>query len=385
MNVPAQLWATRSLKEHDHGLTTMYTYDVVLRIHFVSKKPHPFDLIHAREYSEANCFFCGGILRARTREHVFPKWLQERFRLRHKTLTLLNGTDIQYSKLTVPCCKRCNTVHLSRLENKVKRLLFGKPISEPRLHSDLMLTWASKILLGIVYAERLLPLDRRDPQRGVIWPVEFKHSFQMTHFLVQSLHMPITFEAEGSARIPGSVFVFDLQAPPDVDHQFDFRDDINTLSIFMRLGTRGIIAVTDGGAVDIEIGGRIRRDARRKLHPIQFEELGSKAFYKASLLNRTPKYIMTYNRRKYHIMQMPLAGLSAKPVFDEWHQAKYAEFLASFTGSPVDSIALGDRSRVTTWLRDLEGNPIYLRLKPNGETVRRKPRLRRTRVISAHA
>jgi hypothetical protein len=229
-----------------------------------------------------------------------------------------------------------------------------------RRHSADIFTWACKILLGIIYAERLLPLDRRHPAGQPILPRQLWHSFQMTHFFIQRLRIAIDFLFEGKPRIPGSVFIFNLQSPKEPEVQFDFRDGLLTLSIFMRLGTRGLLVVADGGALDVEIGHLLRREGRHKLHPLQFEELGAICFYKASLLNRTPKFIMFEQRGRYQVMQMPLAGVSAKPVFDVWQHPQYAEYLAAFTGYPIEVLAPGDRTKVMQWRQDANGARLKL-------------------------
>ena len=56
------------------------------------------------------CFLCGEILTDEnsTEEHIYPKWLQNKFDLWDKQLILLNGTGINYRNLKIPCCKRCN-------------------------------------------------------------------------------------------------------------------------------------------------------------------------------------------------------------------------------------------------------------------------------------
>ena len=42
----------------------------------------PFDIIHRRVYTNNRCFYCGKRLRSdRSREHVFPEWLQNKFAL----------------------------------------------------------------------------------------------------------------------------------------------------------------------------------------------------------------------------------------------------------------------------------------------------------------
>jgi hypothetical protein len=257
----------------------------------------------------------------------------------------------------------CNNVHLSQLENQMKALLFARPIEELRQHVDHVFIWVTKILLAIIYAERLLPLRRRYPQGKRILPRELWDSFQMTHFFIQSLIVPMRFTYDGEQRIPGSVFVFDLNTADNLEQQlYDFRDDVRTLSIFVRLGNRGIIAVADGGAIDMEIGDVVRRDANRKLHPIQFYEIGARIFYKATLFNRTPKYIIMKHDESedINVMQMPLAGLSALPVFNQWQHPAYAEVLSAFTGYPIEIIAPGDRTKVMQWLADENGKPLDL-------------------------
>ena len=323
----------------------------------MKKAPRAFKPIDKRIYSRNRCFYCSNLVRnKKSKEHVFPKWLQEKFNLWDQTIHLLNGTTIQYSKLTVPCCHGCNTNHLSKLENRIKHYLFNEPISVARKHSGDVLIWVMKILLGIIYAERLLPLQRSKPRGRRIIPSDLKDFLTMTHFFVQSLDLKIEFEAEGKSRIPGSVFIFNLKQYSDPPARFHFRDDINTLTVFMRLGNRGIIAVADGGAIDIQIGDAIRRDGSIKLHPMQFDEIGAKIFYKAALLNRTPKYITMHIDDTYRVMQMPLAGLSDKPVFDPWNHTIYARYLASFFNTHVERISSPDGSLVSTWLYDKDNN-----------------------------
>jgi hypothetical protein len=85
-------------------------------------RQHSLYVLSERIYSGKRCFYCGKLLRgSRTREHVFPLWLQKRFALADQHLTLLNGTQIPYRHLTVPCCPTCNNVHLSKLEKRSRR------------------------------------------------------------------------------------------------------------------------------------------------------------------------------------------------------------------------------------------------------------------------
>jgi hypothetical protein len=334
-------------------------------------RQHSLYVLSERIYSGKRCFYCGKLLRgSRTREHVFPLWLQKRFNLSDQHLTLLNGTLIPYRQLTVPCCPTCNNVHLSKLETRVQRLLFESPIAVARRDLKDIYIWANKILLGIVYAERLLPLNRRNPKGRTILPRKMRDMFNMTHFLIQSLRFPIRFTAEGEERIPGSAFLFDLKSPRDTKLQFDFKDNLFTLGVSLRIGNRGIVTLSDGGAIDLSIGDLLRRDGKRKLHPIQFNELTANAFYKATLLNRTPKYIMFESNNAVEVMQMPLMGLSSKSVFDDWDQKAYAHMLSFLTGHPVGRLKPDDTNRVMTFISDAEGNPVNI---PLGRSAKQSP------------
>jgi hypothetical protein len=64
-----------------------------------------------------SCLFCGLALTeaTRTREHVFPRWIQERYSLATLDLELANGTYARYSDLVVPACSDCNGIHASQL------------------------------------------------------------------------------------------------------------------------------------------------------------------------------------------------------------------------------------------------------------------------------
>ena len=334
-------------------------------------RQHSLYALSERIYSGKRCFYCGQLLRgSRTREHVFP---QKRFGLADQYLTLLNGTQIPYRQFTVPCCPTCNNVHLSKLEKRVQSLLFESPIAVARRDLKDIYIWANKILLGIVYAERLLPLSRRYPKGRAILPREMHDMFNMTHFLIQGLRFPIRFTAEGEERIPGSAFLFDLKSPKNPELRFDFKDNLFTLCVSLRLGNRGIVTLSDGGAIDLSVGDLLRRDGKRKLHPIQFYELVAMAFYKATLLNRTPKYIMTEFNNAVEVMQMPLMGLSSKPVFDDWNQTAYAHMLSALTGYPVERLKPDDTDRVMTFISDAEGNPVNI---PLGRSANRSPAMK---------
>jgi hypothetical protein len=106
-----------------------------------------------------NCLFCGLELTEanRTREDVFPRWLQREYGIAEMALTLLNGAEIRYRQLVVPACQVCNNVHASQLEQRVK---------EDRATDQDMWIWMLKLQLGTLAFETQVPWikDRRDPR-----------------------------------------------------------------------------------------------------------------------------------------------------------------------------------------------------------------------------
>jgi hypothetical protein len=319
-----------------------------------------FDAIDNHALNEDTCFLCGAALTSaiRSDEHVFPMWLQHRFDLWDNRLHLLNGTAIPYRRLTVPCCTECNNEHLSALENRIRSSVFepNDSGSTPNTH-DLYL-WVAKILFGIMYRELLLPLDRSSPEGPKILDPEAMQHFRMLHFFLQSVRVPMRFHCQ-NVTFPASVLVYDLQCPTTKHAQFDFRDNPIYQTIFLRLGSKGIIAAFDSGAQDYILGDLFRREAKHCLHPIQFEELAAKLFYKASLLKRFPFYLISEFEGVYDVT------LLHEPTFNKWNQDDYARLVAVFTDHPLEFVN-PQPGMVISWLSDErdEFYPIDIRSSP---------------------
>jgi hypothetical protein len=325
-----------------------------------------FDVIDHHGLNEDTCFLCGASLtdEIRSDEHVFPKWLQHQFGLWNSSLTLLNRTTIPYRQLTIPCCKICNNEHLSALEDRIKRGIFSKNGSPGLPSPQDVFLWTAKILIGIIYRELILPLNRRDPISPPIVDRRAMESFRMLLFFMQSARVPMSFACL-ETEFPASIFLYDLKCPSEPRLAFDFRDSLIQQTVYMRLGTKGILAAFDGGAQDQVVGDLYRRDGEHVLHPLQFEELGAKLFYKASLCRSIPYYLISEREGHYIVALMSMddkdalsTGVQYKILdgqtvafrstpnptptdgsqFDDWLQDDYAKFLATFTGAPIEVI-----------------------------------------------
>jgi hypothetical protein len=64
---------------------------------------------------------------------------------------------------------------------------------------------------------------------------------------------------------------------------------------------------------------------------MQFDEMFAKVTYRASLMNRVPKFVMVRSEgenKKVIVVSPSLQGYSTAPVYEEWSQNDYASWLA---------------------------------------------------------
>lgn len=300
------------------------------------------------------CFLCGEKYPSDqlTKEHVVPKWLQRNLGLFNQQLRLLNGTLIRYRALTVPACAVCNGIALSRVEDRLARAMPGGADAVRALGHELLYVWVAKLFFGMLYAEGLLPINRAAPREGPIAPQEVLDGFDHLHLLMQAARTNIIFHGD-ETNFHSSILVFSTQQHPDPAHRFMYRDDLNYGCIAVRLNTVSLICVTDGGAQERLAEEVMPAVLRHNLHPLQFEEVCAKVFMKARTMTRSPKYLHAFTPSLTQVIQMPLAGLSERPMFGDWDQDEYGRMLASFTGLPLDKVSPGG-GKVMTWLEDLE-------------------------------
>jgi len=327
----------------------------------MTRKPG-FKQIGHRRFGRATCFLCRCRLTEdnRTVEHVIPRWVQSRYGLWDQTLVLLNGTTIPYRQLTVPCCRECNNKHLEPLESSILSVVSRGPDAVEALDRKVLFLWLGKMFFGLLYKESLIPLDRRRPGRGTIVPKVLLSRFMAHHRFLQAARIAVNF----IDFFPASIFVYELQEPPEPGRNFNFGDNFRAMTISVQLGRVGILAaLQDGGALEIGFGDYLGRYRRLQVHPLQFLELTAMVVYKSLLMNRVPKYIMVEQPDGLGVIQMPLAGYSSKPVFDDWDSETYAKVFAALSGIPFEHIYISPQVR--TYLNGEDGQPTFLDLTLN--------------------
>jgi hypothetical protein len=313
----------------------------------------------ALRLGDDNCFLCGALLeKGKTREHVFPGWLQHRHNLWDQELTLLNGTHIRYAQLTIPCCKPCNSGPLSAVENRVRTATEAGYAEAVKLESLLLYQWLGKIFYGILRKELSLLHDRRNQDGPTIVPASILEGFSTLHLFLQSIRQPFEFP-DG---VPFSALVVNLH-PNEAHGEYNFRDSLQLMTASLRTKDVGfIVALQDVGLISSTYGQYVQQVAGRKLTLIQFDELYAKCLYQVTRLNRTPKFIIATNQHPAvatQVHMMPIMGLSSKPPVEQWVWAEYFDVLASILEQSYPYLDIDQMfvppNLVMTWMADTEG------------------------------
>lgn len=291
-----------------------------------------YEPFEAMSFTYGRCFLCGYLLEnEKTNEHVFPKWIQQKYNLQNQKLFLLNRTEISYRQLTIPCCPSCNTQYLSRVENIFKQSFEKGFLEFKKLDRLIIFQWIAKIFYGLLFKELSLKVDRSDPAQGSIMSPESLEKLRTLHVFLQSIRFPFKFEGFH----PWSIFILQLHSYGD-KRDFDYQDDFLNLTFSIRMGEVGILScLEDNSAQEDLLQDYYNNFEGIKLHPQQFDELYAKLVYKASLLNRVPKYVMVQpagKQEKIRAASTGLQGFSTKPIYDEWNQRTYAKYLAIIWG-----------------------------------------------------
>lgn len=277
-------------------------------------------------FSNRNCFLTGETLTTEEEKiQVFPAWLMSRYQLEDKVIKLLDESYIGYKDLKLPCATIVNSQFIAPLETEIETAFSQGYEVVKQLEPLKLFQWAGKLLYGIIFNELQAGIKQQHAQgeqfsvsQGLI------HKFSHLHMMLQSLNKPVTFDG----FTPFSLFLFKVN---NAEHEFAYRDEINTLTFSLRIQDFGmIICLQDNGSnrrYHQEMLEQIENDT---LHPVQFEEFNARVFYSAFLFNRLPEYDILPVGDEIFIEANPLRGTSGRPVFDEWQGKTYGQVLENF-------------------------------------------------------
>lgn len=277
-------------------------------------------------FSNKTCFLSGEPLSSEEGKiQVFPQWLMSRYRLEDQPFKLLDETISTYKDLKLPCSAGIHNDFLEPLEQEVAAA-FDKGYEGIKQLDELKLfQWAGKLLYGIIFNEIQAGIRLMHAQGE-----EFSMSqsillkFSQLHLMLQSINLPLIFEDFK----PFSLFLFKVNNKPE---EFGYRDEINTQTLALRVNDFGLLICLQDNSSNYYYHQKVYEQIKDDtLHPIQFEEFSGRVFYSNYLFNRLPEYNILPVNDEIYIEEMPLRGLSSKPLFDEWQNKTYGQVLENF-------------------------------------------------------
>lgn len=278
------------------------------------------------QFDARHCFLTGHDLSSPEETmNVFPLWFIQKFGLEVKAIKLLDESISTYKDIKIPCSATVFSKYVEPLESEIENAFTGGYKSLKAVPEERLFQWIAKLVYGIIYHE-----IRQGIKQQVALGEAFKlseamtHKFGNLHTMLQSLVIPMVFEE----RNPWTIKIFKLEQESGF---FSYRDEINTLSFSLRAADFGIIAcLQDNGANAAYHRDVLTKVQDKTLNPIQFEELCARFFYSAYLFNRLPEYTVMPIEEAVYIEPMPLQGISAKPIFDNWDNKTYGQVLENF-------------------------------------------------------
>lgn len=283
----------------------------------------PFDTFN---FSNRICFLTGQPLQSEEEKiQVFPAWLMERYGLEEQTFKLLDESMTTYKDLKIPCAASTNEKYLEPLEAQMETAFNAGYEAVSALDEFQIFRWTGKLLYGIIFNELHIAI-RQQHANGEEFNISqsILHKFRHLHLMLQSINQPMVFEGFK----PFSLFIFRVD---NAENQFNYRDEVNTLTFSLRIKDLGlIICLQDNGANRIYHRDLLEKIGSSPLHPIQFEEFCAKVYYSAYLFNRLPEYHILPVGDQLFLETMPLRGMSSKPLFDVWNGKTYGQVLENF-------------------------------------------------------
>ncbi len=282
---------------------------------------HPFEKMR---FDDGHCFLTGKRLAHKETLSIFADWLNKDHHLADLPFKMLDESMSTYADITVPCSLPVKN-KFEELENVIQDAFRKGYDAVKDLDETFLFQWVAKMVYGVIFNEIQAAIKQQHAfENGFNMSQGLIHKFGMLHSMLQSVNQPIQFEGFK----PYSVFVSKVNNSED---EFAYRDEINTLTFSLRMKDFGLLVnLQDNGAnkrYHEELWEKIRLET---LHPIQFEELCAKVFYSAYLFNRLPEYHIIPTEDMIFMEAMPLRGMNAKPIFDDWQLKIYGQVLENF-------------------------------------------------------
>lgn len=221
------------------------------------------------------CVMCRNKLNkdTRTQEHIYPKWLQERYNLYNEFITLPNGSNTPYRQLTVPCCKECNGGIMSEWEKQIQQASAEGYDSFIKLNEEVIVWWLMKLYYSKLIKELTYRENIKDPNSPMMLTDEQMKEYNTIYYYMSELIKGIKFNTPK----PYELYIYRTFS----DKHFDYIDDILRHVVYVQLSDILIVCAFDSFSFfNIQYQREIEKlNDMEIIHPFQALELFSKIVY----------------------------------------------------------------------------------------------------------
>jgi hypothetical protein len=306
--------------------------------------------LNEETFDDESCFLCGKECDSKTAEHIFPKWLQHKYNLWDKKLTISNQSQILYRSLTVPCCSQCNNVHLSQMEEKFRTLLDNSFKSLTNEDEKIIFQWTAKILYATRYKELSLKVDRANPNLGkILSPAELE-GYSALHLFLQSIRYKTIFNDPK----PWSIFTFKCK-----DDEFFYHNNIPALCLSMKFGEVSLTIVSEDNNVISDFMSPLKNLQKRQLNFAQYLEVNAFLFYSAMIKENVPHYHSNFHQTSEILTVNTVGTLKWRKWVDKEFSA-ILDFILYSSGIDIGMSVLQPDGQITSFLVD-ENNEHLLK------------------------
>lgn len=304
--------------------------------------------LNEETFDDESCFLCGKECDSKTAEHIFPKWLQHKYDLWDKKLTISNGTLIPYRHLTVPCCSNCNNVHLSQMEEKF-RILLDKSFENLDIEDEkIIFQWTAKILYATRYKELSLQVDRTNPNLGKILTPNELEGYSALHLFLQSIRYKTIFNAPK----PWSIFTFKCK-----DDKFFYHNNIPALCLSMKFGKTSLTIIYEDNNVISDFMSPIKDLQNHELNFPQYLETNAFLFYSAMIKENVPHYHSNFHQKSEVLTVNTVGTLRSRKWVDK-EFTDFLDFILNACGIDIGMSTLQPDGQITSFLVDEKGEHL---------------------------
>jgi hypothetical protein len=325
-----------------------------------------------RDICDGNkCFICGAdpAITAFNDEHVIPDWIQRKYNLHSRTITLPNNATLKYGQYKIPCCEGCNTRMSVTFETPISRILEGGYGNVVRhLQTDgpwLLFRWLALIFLKTHLKDKFLRfhLDKRKGSE----PISELYAWEELHH-IHCVARSFFSDAVMDDGVLGSFYVLPAQLS-DAYESFDYRDLYDARTVLLCLGDTCLIAVLNDSGIARHAFQSYFDKITGALSPIQLREVMSHLAHINNLVKVRPRFgsRVMFNDRYYIHADVPATielAEGGQELFGETLFACTADILGQFQNSDIEVIRRDVRAGKRTFLFDSDGKFLTDSMEP---------------------